>query len=213
MLLAEELVSEEEAAISGAAEQGFGRRGRNWDELAASNADDFFVQARSLIEDGAQHGDITPDQAAALAELLARVEQESPKADSEAWPRAELRRVFPVSLEAPRNAREAVTFVAEDVSKAVLETACLLTSELVTNSVVHGPDGQAGIELFVQVERTHLHVAVADSSPVPARPTPLSEEGGYGLSFVAALASRWGAGLTDGRNVTWFELDLPLPGA
>jgi hypothetical protein len=26
------------------------------------------------------------------------------------------------------------------------------------------------------------------------------------------MATRWGAGLRDGTNVTWFEIDLPLPG-
>jgi predicted ester cyclase len=27
------------------------------------------------------------------------------------------------------------------------------------------------------------------------------------------MASRWGSERDDGLNVTWFELDLPLPGA
>ena len=32
-------------------------------------------------------------------------------------------------------------------------------------------------------------------------------------AFVAEMASRWGSERDDGMNVTWFELDLPLPGA
>jgi transcriptional regulator with XRE-family HTH domain/anti-sigma regulatory factor (Ser/Thr protein kinase) len=213
MLLAEELVSEEEAAMGELAPADFGRGGRDWDTAGAAQSGDFFVQARSLIEDGARGGDISPEQAAALTSVLQRVEQESAKVESEAWAAAELRRALPATDKAPRAAREAIAFVAADIPEDTLRSALLLTSELVTNSVWHGPsDPRAMVEIFVQVERLRVRVEVADGSPVAARLRTPSDEGGYGLSIVAALASRWGAGLDDGRNVTWFELDLPLPG-
>jgi hypothetical protein len=33
------------------------------------------------------------------------------------------------------------------------------------------------------------------------------------MALVAELASRWGSGRERGVNVTWFELDLPVPGS
>ena len=47
----------------------------------------------------------------------------------------------------------------------------------------------------------------------PALPRTPSAEGGYGMALVAELASRWGSGRERGVNVTWFELDLPVPGS
>lgn len=214
MLLAEDLLSEEEAALGEVTAVDFGRSGRDWDTVGASKPGDFFQQARSLIEDGAESGDISSEQAAELRFVLERVEQESESMDSQAWTPAELRRALPATEESPRAARDAVAFVAEGVPQSVLETARLLVTELVANSVRHGPKGRkATIELYVGVERNLLRVEVADGSPTPARQQPPSEQGGYGLALVDAMASRWDAGPQNGgRNVTWFELDLPLPG-
>jgi two-component sensor histidine kinase len=181
--------------------------------VGSAKIGDFFTQARSLIEEGARGGDITEEQAAELRVVLERVEQESGPMDTEPWPSAELRRVLPANILAPRVAREAVAFVAPDIPEHELQTARLLVSELVANSVRYGGRGRAAtVELLVGVERSRLRVEVADDSPVAARLKPPSDEGGYGLALVEAMASRWGAGLQDGRNVTWFELDLPLPG-
>ena len=213
MLLAEDLVSEDEAAMGELAAIDFGRGGRDWDTVGASKSGEFFEQARSLIADGADGGDISAEQAAALTLVLERVEAENRSVDSEPWARAELRRTLPANTEASRTARDAVDFVAEDIPERERETARLLASELVTNSVRHGPSGHnATVELFVGVERKHLRVEVADRSPTPARRKPPSHEGGYGLALVDGMATRWGAELQDGRNITWFELDLSLPG-
>jgi len=213
MLLAEQLVSAEEAAMAGIAKADFGRDGRDWDTVGAAQSGDFFAQARSLIDDGARGGDISAEQAAELRFVLERVEQERERMDSEGWGAAELRRTLSSNTVAPRAAREAVAFVAADVPERELQTARLLASELVANSIRHAPHGPgATVELFVEVERACLRVEVADSSPVSAQLKSPSDEGGYGLAMVAAMAGRWGAGLQAGRNVTWFELDLLLPG-
>jgi two-component sensor histidine kinase len=83
----------------------------------------------------------------------------------------------------------------------------------VTNSVRHGPQGaNATVEIAIGVERTLLRVEVADRSETSARPKTPSDEGGYGLALVTAMATRWGADPRNGRNVTWFEIELPLPG-
>ncbi len=132
---------------------------------------------------------------------------------SEPWTPAELRRTLPANTEAPKLARDAVAFVAAAIPQQQLETARLLVTELVTNSVRHGPQGRkATVDLVVLVERQRLRVEVADSSSTPARPKPPIHDGGYGLALVEAMSSRWGAGLENGHNLTWFELDLPLPG-
>jgi transcriptional regulator with XRE-family HTH domain/anti-sigma regulatory factor (Ser/Thr protein kinase) len=213
MLLAEDLMSEEEAAMGELTAVDFSRSGRKWDAVGASKSGDFFTQARSLIDDGAEGGDISAEQAAALMLVLERVEQESHAAESQPWTPAELRREIPATTEAARVARDAVTFLAEGIPQQELEMARLLVTELVTNSVRHGPTGRkATVELHVGVERDLLRIEVADRSTTPARRKPPTHEGGYGLALVDAMASRWDAGPQNGRNVTWFELDLPLPG-
>lgn len=214
MLLAEDLLSEDEAAVGELATFDFGRSaGRDWDDSAAAKSGNFFEQARSLIDDGAKGGDISAEQATALTFLLERIEQESSTVDSEEWTPAELRRTLPANTHASRSAREAVVFVAEDIPPQELHTAELLVSELVSNSVRHGPHGlRATVELLVRVTRNLLRIEVADRSRTPAQLKTPSDQGGYGLALVDALASRWDAGAQDGRNVTWFELDLPAPG-
>jgi transcriptional regulator with XRE-family HTH domain/anti-sigma regulatory factor (Ser/Thr protein kinase) len=213
MLLAEDLVSADEAAMGELAAFDFGRSGRDWDDNAAAKSGGFFAQARSLIDDAARRGDINAEHAAALTFVLERIEQESTSMDSEAWTPAELCRTLPANTEAARAARDAVAFLADGIPAQELQTAHLLVTELVANSLRHGPSGpNATVELLVSVTRTLLRIEVADRAQTPAQLKTPGDQGGYGLALVAAMASRWGAGPQDGRNVTWFELDLPLPG-
>ena len=211
MLFAEDLMSDQEAALGEVID--FARPGRDWNTTRTSKSGNFFEQVRSLIDDGAESGDINTEQAAALRFVLEQVEEESETVESDPWTPAELRRTLPANTAAARTAREAVVFVAEGIPQQELETARLLVTELVTNSVRHAPNGRrATVDLTVSVERNLLHIEVADRSPTPARPKPPSHEGGYGLALVDAMASRWGAEQRSGRNVTWFDLELPLPG-
>ena len=83
MLLAEDLLSEDEAAMGELATFDFERSGRDWDDSAAANTGGFFEQARSLVDDGARSGDISAEQAAALTFVLERIKQESSDVDSE----------------------------------------------------------------------------------------------------------------------------------
>jgi transcriptional regulator with XRE-family HTH domain len=213
MLLAEDLLTEEEAAHSNLVEFDFGRGGRDWDTVAASKAGDFFAQVQGLLEDGARSGDITQEQASALRVLFDRMSTESSKRATSAWEAAELRKVLAVDDLAPRHAREAMSVVGAGIASENLETARLLVSELVTNSVRHGPTTPGStVGLFIGVGRDRVRVEVTDGSTTGARPKTPSEEGGYGLAFVAELASRWGAGREGDHNLTWFELDLPAPG-
>jgi len=211
MLLAEDLVSEDEAALGDIVAFDFGRPGRA--PRATVEVKDFFAQARDLIADGTESGDITSAHAQDLMFLVERIETERSKMETAAWEATELRKVLPANENAPKAARDALSFVGADIPEEPLQAALLLASELVTNSVVHGPASPSTVGLLISVERNVLRVEVSDGSPHAATLRAPSEDGGLGLTFVAEMASRWGSGRDDGVNVTWFELDLPLPGA
>jgi len=87
----------------------------------------------------------------------------------------------------------------------LLETARLLTSELVTNAVLH-----ARTEMTVTVEDTDhgVRILVTDSSPVPPSlrhhsPTATT---GRGLRMLDQLAREWSVDEGDGGKTVWFTL-------
>ncbi|GGO97561.1 ATP-binding protein [Wenjunlia tyrosinilytica] len=89
----------------------------------------------------------------------------------------------------------------------LVDTACLLASELATNSIVH-----SGLPVTVHMEWEdgRLRVGVHDDSPeLPQQRTPEpGDEGGRGLLLVEACASAWGVRTCPtgpGKDV-WFEL-------
>jgi anti-sigma regulatory factor (Ser/Thr protein kinase) len=91
----------------------------------------------------------------------------------------------------------------------VLETAELLTTELVTNALVHTGRGAV---LKVTVTGRRLRVEVRDfvrprpSRLLMGRGSDADATGGRGLLLVAALADTWGVrGHALGKSV-WFEL-------
>jgi GAF domain-containing protein/anti-sigma regulatory factor (Ser/Thr protein kinase) len=76
-------------------------------------------------------------------------------------------------------------------------TAMLLTSELVTNALVHG---LPPVSITVEVRGGALRVAVHDGSaalPVVRHPEP-TELSGRGVQFLERLSARWGVGAHDG---------------
>jgi len=85
----------------------------------------------------------------------------------------------------------------------------LIVSELVTNALRHGADGER-IDLAVTPKPQFLCVQVTDDGPgLAPRPRALEpdEEGGFGLFFVEQLARRWGVTRENRRTRVWFELD------
>ncbi|CAM5249483.1 SpoIIE family protein phosphatase [Streptomyces fumanus] len=96
----------------------------------------------------------------------------------------------------------------------IVDDAVVLTSELVTNAVVH-----AGTSADVVCLRTDegVRIEVGDRYPereVPLQGSPadmgsLDREGGRGLQLCAALAARWGVDYTPTHKTVWFQLDLP----
>ncbi|WP_255307966.1 SpoIIE family protein phosphatase [Streptomyces marincola] len=94
----------------------------------------------------------------------------------------------------------------------LIEDAVVLTSELVTNAVVH-----AGTAADVRCLRDPDGVRIEVVDRHPERELPLAEvsrgrpdlnsEGGRGLLLCAALASRWGVDYTATDKCVWFRLD------
>jgi anti-sigma regulatory factor (Ser/Thr protein kinase) len=98
------------------------------------------------------------------------------------------------------------------------ETAVLLLSELVTNSIRHSASGLPGQTVTVTVlsrgQVTRVQVTDMGGTTVPAlRPRVCGmASGGRGLHLVDALAARWGFEQDGGHATTWFELcDLLQP--
>jgi two-component sensor histidine kinase len=115
---------------------------------------------------------------------------------------------FHADLEAPAKARRECTARTQDVvSDDVAATACLLVSELVTNTVRHGdcqPDDT--LEVLIDREPRCLRVAVCQRAAIDALQVTDREarEGGWGLMLVDKLAAEWG--VENEPNCVWFRL-------
>jgi anti-sigma regulatory factor (Ser/Thr protein kinase) len=120
----------------------------------------------------------------------------------QATPRAE--RELPVSHQAPALAREFLRTASCAVHhSALVDDALLLTSELVTNSVLHG-----GPPLVVAVDcdGERLQVRVRDGSLAVPSPheAEQTDESGRGLALVAALSDEWGIDPKPDGKYVWF---------
>lgn len=99
------------------------------------------------------------------------------------------------------------------LEKDTWEAIQLVTSELVTNAVVHA-GGLITIGLYLDDSR--LLLVVHDGSPaLPAQPGSLraeEPESGRGLLLVDAFAARWGWDPTPEGKKVWAEFEVPPPG-
>ncbi|MFI9599201.1 SpoIIE family protein phosphatase [Streptomyces sp. NPDC052043] len=96
----------------------------------------------------------------------------------------------------------------------IVDDAVVLTSELVTNAVVH-----AGTAADVLCLRSDDGVRIEVCDRYPERELPVQSsavnmgspdrEGGRGLQLCAALAGHWGVEYTLTHKKVWFQLDLP----
>ncbi|EGX61234.1 regulatory protein [Streptomyces zinciresistens K42] len=96
----------------------------------------------------------------------------------------------------------------------IVDDAVVLTSELVTNAVVHA--GTSADVLCLRGDEG-VRIEVADRYPereIPLQGSPVNmgspdREGGRGLQLCAALAGRWGVEYTPTHKQVWFHLALP----
>lgn len=104
---------------------------------------------------------------------------------------------IPSGVQAPGVARSVVArWLAGHVAPSVLETALLLVSELVSNSVRHSgvPEGE-DIVVRVPLRRDGFRLEVEDpgrSGVIAPQPPDLLRGGGMGLHLVQTLSERWG---------------------
>ncbi len=88
------------------------------------------------------------------------------------------------------------------------DAAVLLTSELVTNAVLHA---RSPAELHVRLAGGRLRVGVSDRMPViPVRKRYGKEAAtGRGLLLVETMANDWGTDPNEDGKEVWFELTTP----
>jgi GAF domain-containing protein/anti-sigma regulatory factor (Ser/Thr protein kinase) len=98
----------------------------------------------------------------------------------------------------------------------LLADAELLTSELVTNAVIHA---HTRVQVTCRTNRSEVEVSVLDWQP--GRPIRSSQHRepdacratGRGLLLAAALSSSWGVTYAPAAKTVWFRLPCPAPSA
>ena len=120
----------------------------------------------------------------------------------------------------PEHVREARAFVAKALGELhrSLDTAVLLTSELVTNAVTHSNSRLHGgtVTLLITESSSGVRIEVADqgsdlSSPVVRGNVYASD--GHGLFLVQTLADQWGYLREEAGTTVWFWLRKASPAA
>jgi hypothetical protein len=115
---------------------------------------------------------------------------------------------YPSGLLAPRDARIHVRARLAQWGLGVLvQDADVVTSELMTNAVVHGDGAEVGLGL-VRTARGVVVLAIDGSADVPViGGGGALAEGGRGLALIDALCGhRWGYYFDGERKVVWGEL-------
>ena len=109
----------------------------------------------------------------------------------------------------PVSARKARQFVVATLLgwdvEYLIDTASLLTSELVTNAVMHA---NSEIELRLAKEVDLIRFEVEDhgtGQPIARRPAA-EETSGRGLTLVDTLSNAWGVDTVRSGKAVWFEL-------
>jgi anti-sigma regulatory factor (Ser/Thr protein kinase) len=105
-------------------------------------------------------------------------------------------------------ARKLVHRAMEDRDGEARDASVLLTSEVVTNALVHAG---GSVEVHVTLSPSTVRVEVRDTS----RRAPLRRNAhedatnGRGLELVELLAARWGVDPSPEGKTVWFELERP----
>jgi GAF domain-containing protein/anti-sigma regulatory factor (Ser/Thr protein kinase) len=107
-------------------------------------------------------------------------------------------------------ARHWVTAHLRDLPADVIGCAALLTSELVTNAVLHAATPMS-VTLHILPDR--IRVDVADGNPAFPSIKEYGQDAatGRGLTLFNTLASNWGVQAVDGGKIVWFELPVDFP--
>ena len=107
-------------------------------------------------------------------------------------------------------ARHWVAALMRDLPPDVSGVATLLTSELVTNAVLHAGTPMC-VTLHILSDR--IRIDVADGNPAFPSIKEYGQDAatGRGLTLFNTLASNWGIQAVDGGKIVWFELPVDYP--
>jgi anti-sigma regulatory factor (Ser/Thr protein kinase) len=124
-------------------------------------------------------------------------------------------RVAPEPHSVPR-ARERVIALAEPfVAATRIADLRLVISEVITNAVRHG--GEGDMLVAVTPKQGYLCVQVTDTgdgfAPRPRAFEPDEDDGGFGLFLVERLTRRWGLTRENSNTRVWFEFDFDAEAA
>ncbi|MEQ6903074.1 ATP-binding protein [Nocardioides sp. YIM 152588] len=117
---------------------------------------------------------------------------------------------LPFVPESVAQARRTVREAGAALPRWLVQDAELLTSELVSNAVLHGAPA---LNLTIAADEDGLTVAVRDGGaamPLPARrDVPVGDHGGRGLGIVQRIAQDWGVEQRPQQNgkTVWFRLE------
>ena len=107
-------------------------------------------------------------------------------------------------------ARHWIAAHLRDLPAEVSSCAALLTSELVTNAVLHAATPMS-VTLHTLPDR--IRIDVADGNPAFPSVKEYGKDAatGRGLTLFNALASNWGVQAVEGGKIVWFELPVDFP--
>jgi anti-sigma regulatory factor (Ser/Thr protein kinase) len=112
----------------------------------------------------------------------------------------------------PAAVRQARTFVRQHLDAYALDsdicdTVVLLTSETVTNALIHGRS-EARLHMGVTTRRVRVEVSDDNSRHPQRAPQDTDALDGRGLAILELLATRWGVRDDPFGKTVWFEIDL-----
>jgi sigma-B regulation protein RsbU (phosphoserine phosphatase) len=113
---------------------------------------------------------------------------------------------LPPEPESARAAREFTRDHLDGLAESLLDTALLLTSELVTNAVLHA---RTPLQLTVENNGRSIMLAVSDHDRMSPEERPQDAErlDGRGIALVAALSREWGSVAHPAGKTVWCVLD------
>lgn len=127
--------------------------------------------------------------------------------------RDEVSRSFPALLSSAAASRRLVRQALEDWGfGGLVDTAVLLTSEVVTNALVHG---RSEVDVSVTLGPDRVRVAVTDTDHgfIRRRRPEETDQSGRGVELVEGMADGWGVLRRGPGKQVWFELLRPPAGA
>lgn len=109
--------------------------------------------------------------------------------------------------DAPRAARRLVAAGCERAAtgRQCAEAAAVMTSEVVTNAVLHG-SGDITFGFEADDDTVRVEVGDDDSARPRSRSADGDDESGRGMQIVQALAERWGVVRRPPGKVVWFTV-------